>query len=59
PDMEKRMDLHHAAEKTLVDTHAMMPLYNFTLPQLIKPYVKGYKPNLMGLIYGKDISIEK
>ncbi|MDP1724962.1 MAG: peptide ABC transporter substrate-binding protein [Alphaproteobacteria bacterium] len=59
PDMEKRMDLHHAAEKTLVDTHAMMPLYNFTLPQLIKPYVKGYKPNLMGLIYGKDIWIEK
>ncbi|MDP1975878.1 MAG: peptide ABC transporter substrate-binding protein, partial [Alphaproteobacteria bacterium] len=59
PDLEKRKDFHHAAEKTLVDTHAMIPLFYFSFPQLVKKYVKGYKPNSMGLIYGKDISIEK
>lgn len=59
PDMEKRKDLHYAAEKVLLDTHAMIPLFYFSFPQLIKSYVKGYKPNKMGLIYGKDIWLDQ
>jgi oligopeptide transport system substrate-binding protein len=54
-DMKKRSVLYAKAERIFLDSHAMIPLYFYAYPQLVKPYIKGYNQNLMGLMYSKRL----
>ncbi len=58
-DMEKRRGILEAAERMLLKDHAIMPLYFYVTKHLIKPYVKGYEPNILDHTYTKNLWIVK
>lgn len=58
-DVEKRAAILLEAEKRLVDNYSLVPLYFAVSKHLIKPYVKGYQPNVLNLTPSKYFSIEK
>ncbi|SUT86930.1 oligopeptide ABC transporter periplasmic oligopeptide-binding protein [Actinobacillus ureae] len=41
-DAEGRATAYAKAEKVLADDYAIVPIYNYVNPRLVKPYVKGY-----------------
>ncbi len=58
PDYERSLALYQQAEQKLVEDAACLPLWfgrNYTL---IKPYVKGYQLNPLGLAALESVSIE-
>jgi len=56
-DMDKRRGIMEAAERMLLKDHAIMPLYFYVTKHLIKPYVKGYEPNILDHTYSKNLWI--
>ncbi|MCK5359119.1 MAG: peptide ABC transporter substrate-binding protein, partial [Gammaproteobacteria bacterium] len=58
-DMEKRRGIMEEAERMLLKDHAIMPLYFYVTKHLIKPYVKGYQPNILDHTYSKNLWIVK
>jgi oligopeptide transport system substrate-binding protein len=58
-DLDKRRGILEAAERMLLKDHAIMPLYFYVTKHLIKPYVKGYTPNILDHTYTKNLWIEK
>ncbi|RJQ39680.1 MAG: peptide ABC transporter substrate-binding protein [Dehalococcoidia bacterium] len=50
PDEAKMISLYRQAEKTLVDDFACIPLWTGRSYLLVKPYVKGYEPNVLGFV---------
>lgn len=56
---EKRFELLKQADKLLVESYAVLPLYTYVKAHLVKPYVKGFKNNIMDHNRSKYISIEK
>ncbi|GBE06988.1 MAG TPA: peptide ABC transporter substrate-binding protein [Gammaproteobacteria bacterium] len=58
-DMKKRRSILEAAERMLLKDHAIMPLYFYVSKHLIKPYVKGYEPNILDHTYTKNLWIVK
>jgi len=58
-DMKKRRGILEAAERMLLKDHAIMPLYFYVSKHLIKPYVKGYEPNILDHTYTKNLWIVK
>jgi len=58
-DTEKSLELYRQAEQILVDDAACLPLWfgrNFVL---VKPHIKGYDLNPMGLVPLNRVSIER
>jgi len=58
-DYELSLELYRQAEQKLVEDVACLPLWfgrNFVL---VKPYIKGYNLNPLGLVKLNDISLEK
>jgi oligopeptide transport system substrate-binding protein len=58
-DGEKSLEMYREAERILVDEAACLPLYfgqNYTL---VKPYVKGYTLNPMGIAALNRVYIER
>ncbi|HET7037724.1 MAG TPA: peptide ABC transporter substrate-binding protein [Thermomicrobiaceae bacterium] len=47
-DQAKRKDLHQQAEKILVNDAAYIPMYNSTVPYLIKPYITDHDHSATG-----------
>lgn len=45
-DRAKRLELIHQADTIFTNDVALIPLYVYTQHRLIKPWVKGYAPNL-------------
>ena len=59
-DEEKRKKLYDSAQKILTEEDVpIMPLFTNAQNLLVKPYVKGLKPNAMDIIYLKDVWMEK
>ena len=58
-DLDKRRLIMEEAERMLLKDHAIMPLYFYVTKHLIKPYVKGYQPNILDHTYTKNLWIEK
>lgn len=58
-DLKERAKILNRAEKILIEDYAIVPLYFYVSRYLIKPYVKGYKPNIMGDHLTRWLSIEK
>jgi oligopeptide transport system substrate-binding protein len=58
-DPIKRMELLGQAERQMLAELPIVPLYDYVRKQMVKPYVAGYMPNILGEAYSKDISITK
>ncbi len=58
-DIEKRKALYDRAQKILTEQDApIAPFYNSKQQNLIKPYVKGLKPNPLDLVLFKKVYFE-
>jgi len=58
PGGPERDALMHDAEVTMLADDPVMPLFFYVSKTLIKPWVKGYRPNIMNQHYTKDLWIE-
>lgn len=58
-DLEQRAKYLAQAEKRLLDSHSIIPIYTYVSKRLVKPYVKGYQSNIMDHTPSKYLSIEK
>ncbi len=58
-DPVQRMHLLEAAERQLMVDLPIVPLYDYVRKQMVKPYVLGYEPNILGEAYSKEVSIAK
>ncbi|HVJ54772.1 MAG TPA: peptide ABC transporter substrate-binding protein [Aliidongia sp.] len=58
-DPAKRMDLLEQAERQVLIDLPVVPLYDYVKKQMVKPYVMGFAPNIIGYYYSKDLSIAK
>lgn len=60
PDTEKRRRLYDTAQKILSEDEVpIIPLYTAAQNLLVKPYVKGFKPNAMDIIHFKNLRVER
>ena len=57
-DIPRSMELYRQAEQKLVDEAVCIPLYFGKNYILVKPYVKGYDLNAMGLAMLNEVSVE-
>jgi oligopeptide transport system substrate-binding protein len=59
-DLAKRKSLLTQAAKKIMDDYPMIPLLQYTVPRLVKPYVGGYSTtNALDRYRGKDLYIIK
>jgi len=58
-DQAARMDAMHKAETILMAEMPIGPIYFYTRPELIKPYIKGYYTSALGYTDFKEAYIEK
>ncbi len=56
-DTDKRNDLFQRAEKILLDSGVIAPVYFYTRPYLLAPNITGVAPNILGRITYRDIVI--
>ncbi|HVJ55153.1 MAG TPA: peptide ABC transporter substrate-binding protein [Aliidongia sp.] len=56
-DPAERMKLLASAEAKLLADVPAIPLYNHVNKQMVKPYVRGFEPNLFGIVHSKDVSL--
>ena len=57
-DPNKRQSLLEQAEALMIADYPIIPIYFYTQSEMMKPYVKGYRQNIMGHLYSKDLKIE-
>ncbi|MGH8501732.1 MAG: peptide ABC transporter substrate-binding protein [Gammaproteobacteria bacterium] len=57
-DQRRRRALLQQAERVLLADHALIPLYYYISKRLLKPYVKGYRDNVMDRHYTKNLRIK-
>jgi oligopeptide transport system substrate-binding protein len=57
-DIAKSLELYQQAEELLVQDAACMPLWGSKSYTLVKPYVKGYEPNALGLVMLNKVYLE-
>ncbi len=57
-DQQQRRTLLQQAERVLLADHALIPLYFYVNKRLLKPYIKGYRDNVMDHHYTKNLRIE-
>ena len=50
--------LMQAAERLILEDMPFVPIYIYVSKHLIKPYVRGFVPNIMDQLYTKDLSLE-
>jgi len=58
-DQAIRMRAMHEAEKLLMTDAVIAPIYFYTNPVLVKPYVKGYVRSILGHLYFKRAYLER
>ncbi len=58
-DLEERAKILQEAEKLLLESSAVIPIYYYGISRVVKPYVKGYEINLMNRNRSKYIYLEK
>ena len=46
-DLARRADLLQQAEVVLIEDMPILPIYFYTTTRLVKPWVRGYEPNIM------------
>ena len=58
-DTDNRRFLMQKAEKILMDTQGVVPIYFFVSTNLVHDYVKGYEKNIMDHHLTRYMEIEK
>jgi len=58
-DTERRRALMVQAEQRVLDAYTIMPLYFYTNKHLVKPYVHGYRANIMDHNYSRHMRVER
>ncbi len=58
-DPERRRLVMHRAETELINDYPMLLTYFYVARHLVKPYVKGYRPNIMDRNYSRHYRIER
>ncbi len=58
-DLSARALMLQEAERILLDATPLIPIYFYISKRLIKPWVRGYVPNIMDHTYTKDLYILK
>lgn len=58
-DTHKRQELLRTAEREMIEDYPVMPLYFYVTKHLVKPWVKGYVPNIMNRDQSRYYRIEK
>ncbi len=58
-DSEKRKQLLMKAEGIFLEANAVAPIYHYVTKRMVKPYVKGWKSNVMDHIRSQYITVEK
>jgi oligopeptide transport system substrate-binding protein len=58
-DPRARRELMQGAEQRVLDAYPIVPLYFYTNKHLVKPYVKGFRANVMGHNYTRHLRIER
>ena len=58
-DAEKRKQLLMKAEGIFLEANAVAPIYHYVTKRMVKPYVKGWKSNVMDHIRSQYITVEK
>ncbi len=56
-DPQHRSEIFQQAEQLVLHDMPVAPVYSYVNPHLVKPYVIGYAPNILGYAYSKDISL--
>lgn len=57
-DASERKTKLEEAEKLLLSDYPIIPIYFYSAKRLVKPYVKGAKPNPLNRLYTKNLYIE-
>jgi oligopeptide transport system substrate-binding protein len=58
-DPQTRAEYMQQAERIMLAEAPIVPLYFYVSKHLIKPWVKGFEPNIMDHVYTKDLYILK
>ena len=56
-DVQKRKETLEAAERLMLNDYPIIPLYYFVSKRLVKPYVQGFKPNPLGQVPSKTLTL--
>lgn len=57
--LDERNRYYHQAETILQQQMPLIPIYYYVRSQMVKPYVGGFRSDLKGDFYSKDIYIIK
>jgi oligopeptide transport system substrate-binding protein len=58
-DRARRRELLEAAERLMLEDQPLLPLYFYVNKHLVKPYVKGWRNNVMNVQYSKNLTLER
>jgi oligopeptide transport system substrate-binding protein len=58
-NLQNRRELMQHAEQRLLEQYPILPVYFYVNKHLVKPYVKGYEPNVMNHDYSRHYRIER
>lgn len=58
-DMRARAEVLYQAEKRLIDNFSLIPIYYFVSKHMAKPYISGYKQNVMDHWQSKYLKVER
>lgn len=57
-DLAKRAEMTHEAEKILMDSYPLVPLYHYASAIMLKPHIKGYQPNPVKFMPSKYLRVQ-
>jgi oligopeptide transport system substrate-binding protein len=57
-DLEARAGIMAEAEARLLDSYAILPIYFYVSKHLVKPYVRGFQPNILDHNLSRHYSLE-
>jgi len=58
-DPAQRLDMLEQAEKLVVTDLPVVPIYSYVKKVMVKPYVIGYEPNVLGWFYNREMYLVK
>jgi len=58
-DPQKRRELMETAEAEFLKDYAVMPIYSYVQPRIVKTHVGGYQPNILDHVLSKNLYIIK
>jgi len=58
-DPQRRRELMEKAEAEFLKDYAVMPIYSYVQPRIVKTHVGGYQPNILDHVLSKNLYIIK